>query len=86
MPDLGQTFGQARRPWAKGAVSLARTYAATVDAEAGWSRDGPAVRFLVLALNRAYPGQDITAGAIAIELSRQRPLRETALVAGQSPM
>jgi hypothetical protein len=68
------SFGQVRRPWAEGAISLARTYIAAINPETGWSRDGPAVRFLALALNRAYPGQNISAGAIAIELSRHRTL------------
>jgi hypothetical protein len=66
------SVGQVRRSWAIGAISLARTYIAAVDPETGWSRDGPAVRFLVRALNRAYPGQNVSAGAIAIELNRQK--------------
>jgi hypothetical protein len=62
----------ARRPWAEGATSLAKTYLETVDPGAGWSRNGPAVRFLELALNRAYPGHNVTGAAIATELDRIR--------------
>jgi len=69
MPDL---TAPARRPWAKAAASLAKTYIETVDPGAGWSRNGPAVRFLELALNRAYPGRNVTGAAIATELDRVR--------------
>jgi hypothetical protein len=67
MPNLAP----ARRPWAKGAVWLAKTYIKTVDPGAGWSREGPAVRFLALALSRAYR-EEISAAAIATELDRHR--------------
>jgi hypothetical protein len=66
MPDVPRA--PARRPWAEGATSLAETYRETVDPGAGWSRNGPAVRFLGLALNRAYPGCEVTGAAIATEL------------------
>jgi hypothetical protein len=69
MPALS---APARRPWAEGATSLAETYRETVDPGAGWSRNGPAVRFLELALNRAYPGHNVTGAAIATELDRIR--------------
>jgi hypothetical protein len=65
MPELR---APARRPWAEGAASLAKTYLETVNPGAGWSRNGPAVRFLELALNRAYPGSNVTRAAIATEL------------------
>jgi hypothetical protein len=64
-------FGPRRRRWAEGAVSLAKTYSQTVDPGAGWSREGPAVQFFVLALSRAYQ-QEITGAAIATELDRRR--------------
>jgi hypothetical protein len=67
MPDLGP----ARRPWAKGAVSLAKAYIETVNRSAGWAREGPAVRFITLALSRAYR-QEISAAAISTELHRRR--------------
>jgi hypothetical protein len=64
-------LGPARRPWAEGAVSLAKAYVETVDRATGWAREGPAVRFLALALSRAYQ-QEISAAAIATELGRHR--------------
>jgi hypothetical protein len=64
-------YGPARRPWAEGALKLATSYIETVDPDAGWSREGPAVRFLALALSRAYR-QQIGAAAIATELDRHR--------------
>jgi hypothetical protein len=70
MPDLR---APARRPWAEGAGSLAKTYLETVDPGAGWSRNGPAVRFLELALKRAYPGCKVTRAAIATELGKRSP-------------
>ena len=64
-------YGPARRTWPEGAVKLATSYIETVDRDAGWSREGPAVRFLALALSRAYR-QQISAAAIATELGRHR--------------
>jgi hypothetical protein len=42
----------------------------TINAKAGWSREGPAVRFLMEVLPRAYPGtKKISGGAIERVLS-----------------
>jgi hypothetical protein len=66
MPEIS---APARRTWPKGAVSLAKVYIETVDPGAGFSRDGPAVKFLIRALSRAYR-QEI--GEIALEMELQR--------------
>lgn len=58
--------------WHDHAADLAQAYGYFVNPRTGWSRSGPAVRFLQQALCRAYPGVKITAAAIELHLSRQR--------------
>jgi hypothetical protein len=65
--------------WKSSALALAKAYVELVAPEAGWSADGPAVKFLALALNRIYypekPGSEyITRAAIRTRL--QRDLRK----------
>jgi hypothetical protein len=67
-PSLGKSS------WREGAIRLAKAYTKQVNAQAGWSRNGPAVRFLRLALDRAYPKCNASAGAIEMALSRNRSL------------
>jgi hypothetical protein len=67
-----RNIGPGRRPWAQHVTSLAKTYTETVDPEAGWSRDGPAVRFIEGVLARAYPQGNIARAAIETELGRSR--------------
>jgi hypothetical protein len=65
--------------WKRGAVMLAKAYVELVDPEAGWSENGPGVRFLALALNRIFhpakPGREIITRA-AIRRGLQRELRK----------
>lgn len=61
--------------WHNGAVQLAKVYRVSIDPETGWSRGGPAVRFLVEALRRAYPRANVTKAAIETLLIRQLPRR-----------
>jgi hypothetical protein len=58
--------------WHDGAIKLARIYFEIVDLMTGWSRNGPAIRFLHQALCRAYPSVKITATAIELHLTRER--------------
>jgi hypothetical protein len=58
--------------WHDGAVRVAKAYRENINPEAGWSRSGPAVRFLLEVLCRAYPGAKITAAAVELHLTRQR--------------
>jgi integrase len=61
-----------RKPWTRAAASLADLYGQIVDHAAGWSRDGPGVRFLASVLGLIYPKTGITAGAIELALARRR--------------
>jgi hypothetical protein len=65
--------------WKRSALDLAKAYIEFVAPEAGWSANGPGVRFLALALNRIYyperPGSEfITRAAVRSRL--QRDLRK----------
>jgi hypothetical protein len=60
-----------RRVWEPGAQELAGAYREIVNPNTGWSRNGPAVRFLVEALRRAYPGTNSTPAAIESLLARR---------------
>jgi hypothetical protein len=72
-----QEPGLGTSSWREGAIRLAKAYAEHVNAQAGWSRNGPAVRFLRLALGRAYPGCNASAAAIEMVLSRTQPITRT---------
>jgi hypothetical protein len=69
----GVSVGVGRRVWEIGAIELAGVYRDIVNPNTGWSRNGPAVRFLVEALRRAYPGTNPTAAAIESLLARRGP-------------
>jgi hypothetical protein len=70
-PGYSDWVGQ--RVWKPGATELAGVYRDIVNPNTGWSRNGPAVRFLVEALRRAYPGTNPTAAAIESLLARRGP-------------
>jgi hypothetical protein len=67
------SIGVGRAVWEPGARELADVYREIVNRKAGWSRNGPAVRFLMEALRRAYPGTYPTAAAIEMLLARRGP-------------
>jgi len=71
--EPGGSVGIGRRVWEPGARELAGVYRDIVNPNAGWSRNGPAVRFLVEALRRVYPGTNPTAAAIESLLARRGP-------------
>jgi hypothetical protein len=73
--DPGYSDLTGRRVWEPGAQDLADAYREIVNPNTGWSRDGPAVRFLVEALRRVYPGTNPTAAAIESLLARRGPAR-----------
>ncbi len=70
-PDIPLDFPVPSR-WHQGAVRLAKSYRETINPKAGWSRTGPAVRFLAEALRRAYPEGKITGAAIEQHLNGHR--------------
>jgi hypothetical protein len=81
----GPTFsiGIGRAVWELGARELADAYHEIVNPKAGWSRNGPAVRFLVEALRRAYLGSYPTAAAVEMLLARRgpaTPIRDTQMI------
>jgi hypothetical protein len=71
--EPGVRIGVGRRVWEIGAQDLADAYREIVNPNTGWSRNGPAVRFLVEALRSAYPGASPTAAAIESLLARRGP-------------
>jgi hypothetical protein len=82
--EPGYSDWAGRRVWELGAQELAGAYREIVNPNTGWSRNGPAVRFLVEALRRAYPGTNSTPAAIESHLARHGPstciIRGTQLV------
>ncbi len=67
---------QRPRDWRAAAPRLAELFSKMMaDRATGWSRKGPAVKFLVRALRRIYPGANITLAAIEQALSRDRKRR-----------
>jgi len=71
--DLEEHSNVTRRVWETGARELAGVYRDIVNPNTGWSRNGPAVRFLVEVVRRAYPGTNPTAAAIESLLARRGP-------------
>ena len=87
--EPGYSDWVGRRPWEPGAQELAGVYREIVNPNTGWSRNGPAVRFLVEALRRAYPGTNSTPAAIESLFARRGPatcvIRGTQWVLDQLP-
>jgi hypothetical protein len=73
--ERGYSDLTGRRVWETGAQDLAHAYREIVNPNAGWSRNGPAVGFLVEALPRVYPGTNPTPAAIETLLARRGPAR-----------
>jgi len=69
--EFGYSDWVGRRLWELGARELAGVYREIVNPNTGWSRNGPAVRFLVEALRRAYPGTYPSEAAIESVLARR---------------
>jgi hypothetical protein len=77
------SIGIGRAVWEPGARELADAYCEIVNSKAGWSRNGPAVRFLVDALHRAYPGSYPTEAAVEMLLAPRgpsSPIRDTQMI------
>ena len=85
-PDFGGptvSIGIGRAIWGISARSLAGAYREIINPKAGWSRNGPAARFLAEALGRAFPGTHPTPAAIEMLLARRgpsRPIRGTQMI------
>ena len=69
--EFGHSDWVGRRVWEPGARELAGVYREIVNPNTGWSRNGPAVWFVVEALRRAYPGSKPTAAALETLLARR---------------